>query len=382
MRVPEFMLERIQSLFENTVQVNLSDSGVHPYELRALLTAQEIEEMCSIELGYGWTNGSEELRDTIARLYTGRSRENVIATNGSAEANFLIVMALLEPGDELLVVVPNYLQIVGWAQAAGVSRRIVPLRQENAWMPDLQEIERAISRRTRMISLCNPNNPTGALLSREQMDGLVSLARRHGIYLHADEIYKGSELYAEEGPSFADLYEKALVTNGLSKAMAMPGLRLGWLIGPKEDVAKAWHCKDYTSITTGTMSEFIACRVLQPARRTQVLARSKDILRANLATIARWIDERSALLSFVPPRAGGMAFVRYEMAVNSTELVKLLLKEKSVFPVPGDAFGLDHYLRIGIGSPGSHLEEGLRRIGEFLSERPFGLRTEARVQCS
>lgn len=378
MRVPEFLLERIQSLFENTVQVNLSDSGVHPYELRALLTPEEITQMCSIELGYGWTNGSEELRDTIARLYRGRSRENVVATNGSAEANFLIVMALLEPGDELIVVVPNYLQIVGWAQAAGVSTRIVSLRQENAWMPDLQQIERTMSKQTRMISLCNPNNPTGALLPRAQMDGLVSLARKHGIYLHADEIYKGSELYTEEGPSFADLYEKALVTNGLSKAMAMPGLRLGWLIGSKEDVAKAWHCKDYTSITTGALSEFIACRVLQPVRRAQVLARSKDILRGNLATITRWIEERSELLSFVPPRAGGMAFVRYEMAVNSTELVKMLLREKSVFPVPGDAFGLDHYVRIGIGSPGYHLEEGLRRIGELLSERSFELRTDAR----
>jgi aspartate/methionine/tyrosine aminotransferase len=374
MRLGEFLLERMQSLHENTVQINLSDSGVHPYELRALLAPQEIDELCAIELGYGWTNGSEALRDTIANLYPDRARENILVTNGSAEANFLVVMALLEPGDELIVVVPNYLQILGWAQGAGVATRVVPLRQENSWALDLAEIERAISKRTRMITICNPNNPTGALLTRDQMNGLVDLARRHGIYLHADEIYKGSELYREEGPSFADLYDRAVVTNGLSKAMAMPGLRLGWLVGPTEDIAKAWHCKDYTSITAGALSEFIACRVLQPARRAQVLTRSKDILRANLATIARWIDAHSGMLSFIPPQAGGMAFVRYAMEVNSTELVKMLLKEKSVFPIPGDAFGLDHYLRIGIGSPAHHLEEGLRRIGEFLSKKPFALR--------
>lgn len=378
MRIGEFLLERMQSLYENVVEINLSDSGVHPYELRGLLSPAEIEEMCSIELGYGWTNGSEALRDSIAQLYRKRVRDNVVVTNGSAEANFLVVMALLHPGDELIVVVPNYLQILGWARAAGVTAKVVPLRQENAWIPDPDEIEQAISPRTKMITICNPNNPTGSLLTQEQMLSLVELARKHGLYLHADEIYKGSELFEAEGPSFGDLYEKALISNGLSKAMAMPGLRLGWLIGPPEDTAAAWHCKDYTSITTGTLSEFIACRVLQPERRAKVLMRSKDILRKNLVTITRWIETHSDKLSFIPPRAGGMAFVRYEMDVNSTRLVEQLRQEKGVFPVPGDAFGLDHYLRIGIGSPAHHLEEGLQRISDFLEERAFALRQPAR----
>lgn len=378
MRIGEFLLERMQSLYENVVEINLSDSGVHPYELRALLSPQEIEGMCSIELGYGWTNGSEALRDAIARLYPGRTRDNVVVTNGSAEANFLVVMALLQPGDELIVVVPNYLQILGWAQAAGVVTRVVPLRQENAWVPDVAEIERAISPRTKMITVCNPNNPTGSLLPRSGMDALVTLARKHGLYLHADEIYKGSELFEDEGPSIGDLYEKALVSNGLSKAMAMPGLRLGWLVGPERDIAAAWHCKDYTSITTGSLSEFIGCRVLQPERRKQVLARSKEILRQNLGTITRWIEQHSDLLSFIPPRAGGMAFVRYQVDVNSTQLVEELRKEKSVFPVPGDAFGLDRYLRIGIGSPEHHLEEGLRRIGEYFEQKGYTQHGRAR----
>jgi aspartate/methionine/tyrosine aminotransferase len=378
MRIGEFLLERMQSLYENVVEINLSDSGVHPYELRALLSPQEIEEMCAIELGYGWTNGSEALRDAIAHLYPGRTRDHVVVTNGSAEANFLVVMALLQPGDELVVVVPNYLQILGWAQAAGVVARVVPLRQENAWVPDVAEIERAITPRTRMITVCNPNNPTGSLLPRAGMDALVALARKHDLYLHADEIYKGSELFDDEGPSFGDLYEKALVSNGLSKAMAMPGLRLGWLLGPERDIAAAWHCKDYTSITTGSLSEFIGCRVLQPERRKQVLKRSKAILRQNLGTITRWIEGHSDLLSFIPPRAGGMAFVRYQMDVNSTELVEELRRQKSVFPVPGDAFGLDRYLRIGIGSSEQHLEEGLRRISEYFEEKGYTQQGRAR----
>jgi len=107
-----------------------------------------------------------------------------------------------------------------------------------------------------------------------------------------------------------------------------------------------------------------------------VLARSKEILRNNLTTLTQWIDEHVGLLSFIPPQAGGMAFVRYEMAINSTELVNRLIAEKNVFPIPGDAFGVDQYLRIGIGSPARHLGEGLRRIGEFLSEKRLRLRTD------
>jgi aspartate/methionine/tyrosine aminotransferase len=373
MKIEQFVLERTQSLHENTVELNLSESGVHPYDLRTLLTPAQIEELCGLELGYGWTNGAVELRDAIAALHNGRSRENVLVTNGSAEANFVLVMSLLEPGDELIIVVPNYLQIVGWARAVGVTVRTVPLDERNGWAPDLDAIRRSITPRTRMISLCNPNNPTGAVLGEAAMRALVELAAEHDLYLHADEIYKGSDLAGEEGPSFGDLYSKAFVTNGLSKAMAMPGLRIGWLLGPAAEIEAAWHCKDYTSITTGTISEYVARHVLKPDVRRRVLDRSKHILRENLALLDTWVRGQGGSFSYVPPRAGGMAFLKYALKINSTELLERLRVEKGVFPVAGDAFGMDGYIRIGIGVPRERLAEGLRRIGEFVKENP-GLR--------
>jgi DNA-binding transcriptional MocR family regulator len=229
MKIEEFTLERIQSLYENTVEYNLSDSGVHPYSLRELLTPEQQNQLLNVELGYGWTNGRVELRQAIAGLHPNRTADEVIVTNGSAEANFLLVMSLLEPGDELVVFVPNYLQIWGWARAIGVTVKEVVLREELGWTPDLDDVRKAVSARTKMMTICNPNNPTGSVLSRETMDGLVAIAREHGIYLHADEVYKGAELDQDEPPSFADLYEKAIITSGLSKAMALPGLRIGWL---------------------------------------------------------------------------------------------------------------------------------------------------------
>jgi aspartate/methionine/tyrosine aminotransferase len=189
-----------------------------------------------------------------------------------------MVMSILNPDDELIVVVPNYMQIAGWAQALGVKVREVPLMQDDNWLPDLDRLESLITDKTKMLTICHPNNPTGSTLPVEQIERLVNFAKKHDIYLHADEVYKGAEFDGIELPSFADLYEKAIITCGLSKAMAMPGLRLGWLVGPVEEIYATWQSKDYTSITTGAVSEYVANIVLQPEFRKKVLQRSKDFL--------------------------------------------------------------------------------------------------------
>ena len=371
MKIEEFSLERIQSLYENIVPLNLSDSGVHPMSIRELLSPAEIEELMGLELGYGWTNGEVSLRETIAGLYQDRGADDVIVTNGSAEANFLMVMSLLNPGDEIVVFTPNYLQILGWARAIGVDVKTVAHDANADWDADIEKLRETVSAKTRLITICNPNNPTGATLSTEAMQALVDIAREHDIYLHADEVYKGSELNADEPPSVVDLYEKAIATNGLSKAMALPGLRIGWLAGPAEEIYAAWQSKDYTSITTSTVSEYIAERVLQPELRQTVLNRSKSILRENLALLTAWVDANSDFVSLIPPKAGGMAFVRYNRDINSTKLAHTLRTDCGVFILPGDVYGIDGYFRVGIGAPKSHLEPGLQKIGEYFASAAF-----------
>jgi aspartate/methionine/tyrosine aminotransferase len=366
MHIDEFRLERTQSLWENRVRYNLTESGLHPYALRDLLSAEEQAQLLGLSLGYGWTNGAVELRQAIAALYAERTADNVLVTNGSAEANFILVWSLLEPGDAIIYMLPNYMQIHGIANSLGATITPLYLREELRWAPDLDQLEHLLTPRTRMISICHPNNPTGATLGPEEMQRLVTFARRHGLYLHADEIYRGAEMAGEELPSFADLYEKAIVTSGLSKAMGLPGLRIGWLLGPPDIVAAAWHRKDYTSITTTITSEFVATRVLEPARRRVVLDRGKAVLRGNLATLQQWVAGLGGLLSFIPPRAGGMAFLRYGLARNSTELCDSLREAQSVFLVPGDCYGMDRYVRIGIGVEPATLRGGLARTREFL----------------
>ncbi|GAB5391331.1 MAG: aminotransferase [Alteromonas macleodii] len=368
MQIDEFTLERIQSLYENLVELNLSDSGVHPYRLNELLNQEQQQELLSIELGYGWTNGSVQLRERIAALYSNRTSDNLIVTNGSAEANFLMVMSLLEKGDELIVIVPNYMQIAGWAKSLGVKVVEIPLLEQDGWLPNFELLEKSISANTKMLTICHPNNPTGSTLPLEQIQELVNFAKRHDIYIHADEVYKGAEFDGNELPSFADEYDKAIITCGLSKAMAMPGLRLGWLVGLPDDIYKTWQCKDYTSITTSAVSEYVANIVLEPTFRHQVLTRSKEFLIDNLNRISEWVDENS-WASFVPPKAGGMAFIRYDLPVNSTELAHEFRQELSVLILPGDVYGLDGYFRVGIGAPSDHLEKGLERISHYVKHK-------------
>lgn len=363
-----FELERIQSLYENTVEFNLTESGVHPYTLRELLTEEERGQLMDLSLGYGQTNGSIPLREVITGLYpdTDLTTDQVLVTNGSAEANYIAMQTLLEPGDEVLVMLPNYLQIWGITQGMGCKVKGFHLRAELDWAPDLDELFEKISARTKLIAICHPNNPTGALLQEKEMDEIVRLAASVGAWIYADEIYRGAELDGVERPSFLGRYDKVLVSGGLSKAYAMPGLRIGWLAGPKEVIDQTWAYHDYTSITAGVLSHQVAARVLQPDLRYQILDRTRQYLIENLDVLENWLDQFPQVFEWIPPQAGGMAFIKYQFGKDSLALSDYLRERHNVFIVPGSAFGMEKYIRIGIGAEQEYFKKGLERVEDGL----------------
>jgi aspartate/methionine/tyrosine aminotransferase len=337
------------------------------------LSQEEIDTVLDLSLSYGWTNGMPSARQAVARLYPNRTENEVLFTNGSAEANFVLLWSLFEPEDELVLMLPNYMQMWGIARSFGVNVKPFYLREENRWQPDLDELRKLVSPKTKMISICHPHNPTGATFSREILQGMAQIAGSVNAYFHADEIYRGSELNGHDVTSVAELgYGKAIVTCGLSKAMAMPGLRIGWLLGPADLVAQAWHHNDYTSITTCIVSEKVTEWILEPQRRKKILDRGRVILRENLATMQQWLSKYQGQFRFVPPTAGGMAFIGYSLKINSTELTEYIRENKSVFIVPGDCYGMDGYIRIGIGTESEVLAEGLRLTSEALDELAKG----------
>lgn len=202
MELETFDLERSQSQWENTVKYNLTESGIHPFTLREILGSKQLDRLLDTRLGYGHTEGLPELRDAIAALYPGATRDHVLVTSGSAEANFVAAWSLLGPGDEVVYMLPNFMQIWGLARALGATVRPFHLRESAAWAPDLDEFERRLSPRCRLIAICNPNNPTGAVLQADAIDAMVGLAHRAGVPLLADEVYRGAEFDGAETASF------------------------------------------------------------------------------------------------------------------------------------------------------------------------------------
>jgi len=368
MKIKEFEMERFQSSWENTVRYNLSESGVLPLTIDELLENEaDRHEFLKLQLGYNQANGSEELRSHIAAMYEDASAENILVGNGTAEVNFIVAWALIEPGDEVLMLVPSYLQFFGIFETFGAIVKPIPLLEEQNWSPDFDALESQINAKTKIIVVTNPNNPTGAILSAEAMQRLIDAAERVGAWLIVDEVFRGAERLREESPSFWGKYEKTIITSGLSKAYGLPGLRIGWIVAAEKMALRIWAYHDYTTICPSRASDFLATIVMRSGKRQQILGRTKAIINANYPVVREWIDAHG-LFSHLEPQAGAIAFLRYHLPIESGEFVEQLRIKKSVLTCSGEHFGLGKYLRVGFGSDTYQLRQGLAAIDELIDE--------------
>ena len=373
MKLEQFAMERMQSTWENQVDYNLSESGVQPLTPRELLRDANLDLVLDQPLVYTQSNGTIPLRTLIAGLYEDAAADQIQVTNGGSEANYIAVWRLIEPGDEVALLVPNYMQTWGLARAFGAVVRQWPLIEDTMaerWRPDLDELTRIVSDRTRLIIICTPNNPTGARLTSDELDAIARVADRHGAWILSDEVYRGAELDGRDTPSMWGRSERAVITGGLSKAYGLPGLRIGWIAGPPAFVASTWAYHDYTTISPGALSDRLARVALDPARRPTLLERTRTILRHNLPVLEGWLRDHAPAFSWTSPEAGAIVYVRYNYRINSTELVTRLRDEKSVLIVPGDHFGMDGYLRLGYGERTEYLQHGLERVHALLASLP------------
>lgn len=372
MKLETFAMERLQSIWEHRVAWNLAESGVHPLRVDELLeTDAERAAFMAQDLAYPWTNGTPELRTLIAGFHSGASDAHVLVTNGGSEANLVTLLELVGPGDEVVMMMPNYMQLAGLASAVGALVRQWWLVDEHGgttprWRPDLDALPSLVGDRTRAIVICNPNNPTGARLTASEIDEICRIAGRSGAWVISDEIYRGAELDGIETSTAWGRGERVVVTGGLSKAYALPGLRIGWVVGPPALVEAVWRVHDYTTIAPGILNDRLARVALTPVRRERLLARTRGILRTNYPMVQRWMERRSALLSHVAPEAGAIVFMKYAHAINSTALIERIRDAESVLVVPGDHFGMDGYIRLGFGTDPALLIGALERVGDAL----------------
>ena len=362
-----FSLEREMSTWEFKVAYNLSESGVHPLSLMELAEDDPIfiEGIIKTSLNYVQANGLEELRQNISNLYPGATPENVIVTSGAAQANFTSILTTLDPGDEIVVMLPNYMQIYGIAKNYNLDVKTFTLQEELNWGVDPDDIKAAVSDKTRFIAVCNPNNPTGHIMTAQEMDAVIEAARKSGAWLLADEVYAGAEHHQEEiTPTFWGKYERVIAIGSMSKAYALPGLRIGWVVAPPDLVNEIWARQDYITISSAVLANKIAAYALSPENHPRMIERTRQYVRSGYQNLERWINQHSDQFSVIPPEAAAIAFVRYQKDINSTKLVERLVQEQDTYIVPGDHFGLDHHLRISYGLAEDYVNEGLRRVYE------------------
>lgn len=361
MRFVPFELERWQSTWENRVRYNLSESGVHPLSIQELLDVAQASAtpLLDVRLGYSQSNGTDLLRARIAALYPGVSPDQILVTTGSAEANFVVCWRLIEPGDKVAVMLPNYLQTWGLAQNFGAEVRGFTLRADAQWEPSADDVSKAIAPGTKLVVVTNPHNPTGHVLSGEMRRLIVSRAAEVGAWLLADEVYQGAERDGPTTPTLWGSYERVIVVNGLSKAYGLPGLRIGWLVAPPGFAAEAWARHDYTTIGPAGASDHLAAVALEPRVRERVLERTRGILRSNYPVLERWLKRFGDTFSWHPPQAGAICLVKYRQRIRALDLVERMRAEHSVLLVPGDHFGLPNHLRLGFGEELQHFQEAL-----------------------
>jgi len=365
-----FEMERYMSIHEMEVKYNMSESGVHPMLLRELLELEDgsLERMLDVELNYSHANGIPALRDNISRMYDGATRENVLVTVGGIEANFNALTTILSAGEEMVLMLPNYMQVWGVAKNHGIRIKTFPLILESNWAPDLEKLASIVTKNTRLIAVCNPNNPTGYILSEDEMDAIVRIADKAGAWILADEVYAGAEqLTDEQTPSFYGRYERVIATGSMSKAYGLPGLRTGWAVGPVDMIDQIWARHEYTTLSTAMLSNTLAALALSEKVRPAIIRRTRDYIRKGYPILVDWMKSHGELFSAVPPQAAAIAFIKYNMDINSTDFVLRLIREKSVLIIPGDHFGMDGFLRISYGLPKDYLLAGLSRISEVIA---------------
>lgn len=370
MKIRDFEVEIWMNRYETECSHNLAETCVESLTVEELLDIAGkresfIEELLPLQLTYGPIDGSERLRALIAGLYDNQTPENVIVTHGAAGANALVHETLIEPGDKVVTVLPTYQVHYSVPESYGAEVRYVPLREQNQFLPDLKELEEAVTEGTRLIVINNPNNPTGSLMDREMLEAIAKIASKVGAYVLSDEVYRGIN---QEGDGFttsiADIYERGISTASMSKSFSLAGLRLGWITGPEEIIRKVSVHRDYNTISVGMVDDLLASYALE--NKEAVLARSRAIVRTNLAILDEWVG-REPRISYIRPKGGTITLLRYEGDQPSREVAKNILDETGVLLTPGSAFDMEGYLRIGYANPESVLREGLERLSKFFA---------------
>ena len=362
---PALLEEWLREYYFNT-EIDIGSSGVQNFSLAELRQVVDItdQELNDVVFDDSPTYGHPRLRQAIAEQWGNGDPRHVMATNGSSEAIFLVMNALLRPGDEVVALDPCYFSYRNMAESKGCELKPWRLRFEQKFVPDFDEITKLITPHTRMVMVNFPHNPTGASVTSEQQRELIRLTSRVQAYLVWDTALAA---LTHEGPPLPDphlLYDRAISIGTLSKAYGLAGLRVGWCQAAPEVIEQFVHLRDYTTLYLSPLVELIAARAIEKA--DDILRVRLPQARTNLEILDHWIDQHAALIEAVRPRGGVTAFLRSRCVSNIEAFCRRLAEERGVLLVPGRCFNCADYVRLGFGGPTAEFEEALSRLSCML----------------
>lgn len=371
MKIKTFGVEIWMNEYENNCLYNLAETCVESLTFEQLMDIAGkkddiLSELMPMKLTYGAIEGSDRLRDNVAALFDKQGRDNVLITHGAIGANALVHETVVSPGDRVISVLPTYQQHYSIPESYGADVQILPLREENAFLPDLEELKSLANDNTTLIAINNPNNPTGALMDESFLLQIVEIARQCDAYLLSDEVYRGTD---QEGDGFtvsvADLYEKGISTGSMSKSFSLAGLRLGWVVGPENLLHEVALRRDYNTISVGMINDHLACIALE--NKAAILARSRELTRTNLQILDDWVA-KEPLVTYVKPKSATVALLKFDLDITSRDFCVALLEAKGVMFTPGSALDMEGYVRVGFANNPEVMRTGLVKVSEFLTE--------------
>jgi aspartate/methionine/tyrosine aminotransferase len=335
---------------------NLATSGMVNFPLAELGV-----DLSQLEINGPTIYGYDPLLATIARRYRV-SIENVVSAMGTSFANYLALAGVTEPGDEILVEQPAYDPILGAARYLGLEIKRFVRRPEENFAVDLAAIGRNLTPRTRAIVLCNLHNPSGALTPDSVLREIGALAAKSGAYVVVDEVYREMLFEAEPASAFHVDPERFIVTNSLTKAYGLSGLRCGWVLAPAHIAQRIWRIHDVHAATYPFIAEYLSVAAF--ARLPQIAARMKALLDENRRLLLDFLRSRDDLDYFWPD-CGTIVFPRLKHG-NADEFCQLLRQEFETSVVPGKFFETPDHFRMGVGMPAEAVRAALEQFAACL----------------
>lgn len=374
MKIKDFGVEMWMNKYENHCKYNLAETCVESVTVEELLKIAGVEDsfyddLKKMKLTYGAIEGSDRLRKAIAALYKNVSTDNITVTHGTIGANALSIITLVSRGDRVISVLPTYQQHYSIPEAIGADIQILRLREENNWLPDLDELRRLATPETKLICINNPNNPTGAVMDEDYLKQIVEIARSCDAYLLCDEAYRGlTHIYnypENFTTSVVDLYDKGISTASTSKTFSAAGLRTGWVAGPEDFIEKVNRQRDYHIISVGMIDDLLSSLLLE--NKEKVLERNLKIVKEDEAILNEWL-EKEPLMHCTKPAGGTTVFLKYDVDMSSVDFCEKLLKKTGVMLLPGSALDVEGYLRLGYCNTPSIVRAGLEQVSRFLDD--------------